>query len=60
MQNLLKKENLLFRNKDERNIQCNAYVNNNKSNFPFDGILIPFSKTFKDTFFCVGKNFLLS
>ena len=34
IQNLLEKENLLFRNKDERNIQYNVDVNNHKSNFP--------------------------
>ena len=47
IQNLLENENLLLRNKDERNIQYNVDVNNNKSNFPLDEAFIPYNKTFK-------------
>ena len=47
IQNLLENENLLFRNKNERNIQYNVDVNNNKSNFPSDEIFMPYNKTFK-------------
>ena len=45
IQNLLENENLLLRNKDERNIQYNVDVNNNKSNFPLDEAFIPYNKT---------------
>ena len=41
MQNLLENKNLLLRNKDDRNIQYNADINNNKSNLPSDEIFIP-------------------
>ena len=44
---ILENENLLLRNKDERNIQYNVDVNNNKSNFPSDAIFIPYNKIFK-------------
>ena len=44
IQNLLENENLLLRNKNERNIQHN--VNNNKSDLPSDEILTPYNKTF--------------
>ena len=47
IQNLLENENLLLRNKNERNIQCNVDVNNNKSDFPSDEIFMPCDKTFK-------------
>ena len=47
IQNLLENENLLIRNKNERNIKCNVDVNNNKSDFPSDEIFIPYNKTFK-------------
>ena len=47
IQNLLENENLLLRNKNERNIKCNVDVNNNKSDFPSDEIFIPYNKTFK-------------
>ena len=47
IQNLLENENLLLRNKDERNIQSNVDVNNNKSNFPSAEIFIPWNKSFK-------------
>ena len=47
IQNLLENENLLLRNKNERNIKCNVDVNNNKSDFPSDEIFIPYNETFK-------------
>ena len=47
IQNLLENENLLLRNKNERNIKCNVDVNNNKSDFPSDEIFMPYNKTFK-------------
>ena len=47
IQNLLENENLLLRNKDERNIQYNVDVSNNKSSFPSDKIFIPYNKTSK-------------
>ena len=47
IQNLLDNENLLIRNNDERNIQYNVDVNNNKSNFPSDKMFMLYNKTFK-------------
>ena len=47
IQNLPENENLLLRNKNERNIKCNVDVNNNKSDFPSDEIFMPYNKTFK-------------
>ena len=47
MQNLLEKENLLLRNKNERNLQHNADVNYKNSNFLSGEIFIPYNKTFK-------------
>ena len=47
IQNLPENENLLLRNKNERNIQYNIDVNNNKSDFPSDEIFMPSNKTFK-------------
>ena len=47
MQNLLENENLLLRNKNERNIKYNVDVNNNNSDFPSDEIFMPYNKTFK-------------
>ena len=47
IQSLLENENLLLRNKNERNIQYNLDVNTNKSNFLTDEIFLPYSKTFK-------------
>ena len=47
IQNLLENENLLLRNKDERNIQYNVDVSNNESSFPSDEIFIPYNKTSK-------------
>ena len=47
LQNLTESEYLVLRNKDERNIPYNAYVNDNKSNFPSDEIYIPYSKIFE-------------
>ena len=47
IQNLPENENLLLRNKNERNIQYNIDVNNNKSDFPSDEIFMPCNKTFK-------------
>ena len=41
------KENLLLRNKNEKNIKCNVDVNNNKRNFPSDKIFMPYNKTFE-------------
>ena len=41
------KENLVLRNKNERNIKCNVDVNNNKRNFPSDEIFMPYNKTFE-------------
>ena len=46
IQNLLENENLLLRNKNERNIKCKVDVNNNKSDFPSDEIFMPYNKTF--------------
>ena len=46
IQNLPEIENLLLRNKNERNIKCNVDVNNNKSDFPSDEIFMPYNKTF--------------
>ena len=47
MQNLLEKENLLLRNKNERNLQHNADVNCKNSNFLPSEIFIPYNRTFK-------------
>ena len=47
MQNLLEKENLLLRNKNERNLQHNADVNYKNSNFLSGEIFIPYNKAFK-------------
>ena len=47
MQNLLENENLLLRNENEGNIQCNVDLNNNKSDLPSDEIFMPYNKTFK-------------
>ena len=47
MQDIKENENLFLQNKDDRNIQYNTSVNNNKSNFPSDEIFISYSKTFK-------------
>ena len=47
IRNLLENENLLLRKKNERNIQYNVDVNNNKSNFSSDEIFMPYNKTFK-------------
>ena len=47
MQDIMENKNLLLQNKDERNIQYNAYLNNNKSYFLSDEIFILYSKIFK-------------